>query len=88
MNKVTYKGKEYPLRNLTVILPEFNEEGDITIAPLSLQEAMEGKYEQNGTEEQEIDEQIYFYVNDDVFNNSAEDICKNHLDEEIEFIEE
>lgn len=80
MNKIEFKGKEYLTRTFLVSSPEFDGEREYTISTESLYEALGDNKEVCGSEESEIDNEIYFYVEDDVINLTAEEICKNHLD--------
>lgn len=90
MNTITYKGKEYPTRTFTVTSPEFGEEQTYTIATNSLFDAIskDDKHEVYGTLENAVDNKIYFYVEDEVIKLDAKEICANHLDIEMELIEE
>jgi hypothetical protein len=88
MNTIEYKGKQYPVRTFKVINPEFGEEQTYTIGVESLSEAMGGKYEIDGTEEQAIDETIYFYVEDANIVLTAKEIIENCLDVDMTLIEE
>lgn len=89
MDSITYKGKEYPVRTFTT---EF--EGDVSthmIATESLSTAIgiDENYDGNlDEEEEEIDQSIYYYVEDGVIEMDAEVICKDHLDVEMKFISE
>lgn len=88
MNTITYKGKEYSVRTLTM---ESEETGEVTytIADESLSKAMEANSpELEGRVEKAIDESIYFYVEEGVLDLSAEEICEKHLDIPFTFIEE
>jgi len=87
MNKVTYKGKDYPVRNL-VIKGDGISKMQVTLATESLVNAFNQEHETVGTEANLLDDQIYFYLEDDQIELDPETICKNHLDEEFEFIEE
>lgn len=88
-DSIKYKGKEYPVRTFTV-----NYEGDEhvhTIASESLAEAIGINDEYEGTlgdAEEKIDQSIYYYVEDVVIGMDAEEICKDHLDIEMEFVSE
>ena len=86
MNTITYKKTKYPTRTFNVICE--GEERTYTIATDSLYNAIEDKIEKWGSRENDIDCQIYFYVEDEVINLSAEEICKNHLDIEMTFVNE
>ena len=88
MEKVTRFGKDYPLRTLEVRYKDIvdpEETKAITIAPASLQEVL--NFEDDEAD-QVIDDEIYFYVDDEHFGKSGEEICKSHLDEEMHFIYE
>jgi len=89
MDTINYKGKEYPTRTFNVICE--GDERTYTIATDSLAEAIGINDEYDGTlgdEEENIDQSIYFYVEDEVINLDAEEICKDHLDVEMEFVSE
>ncbi len=87
MGTIEYKGKQYPTRLFIVNNPEFGENQTIRIANDSLDIAM-GNHSNHGEEETNVDDQIYFYVEDEVFDLSPEEICENHLDIPMKFIEE
>ncbi len=89
MKTINYKGKEYPVRTFLVISPELgDEETEITISVQSLIDDMDIEVEKEGTEEQLIDEDIYFYLEDSSINDSAEEICEKLLDIPFLLIEE
>ena len=88
MNVINFKGKEYPTRTFKVMSDEFDDEQIFTIATESLDEALGDNKEEWDTEENNIDCTIYFYVEDKVIDLDAKEICENHLDVEMEFIEE
>ena len=88
METIEYKGKQYPTRLFIVDNPEFGENQTIRIATDSLFEAFGGAYEIWDSEEHKIDNEIYFYVEDEVIELPPLDICKNHLDIPMKFIEE
>lgn len=83
-----YKGKQYRTRTL-IVEDSFREPVTIRIAPVSLYEAMggEGPFLYNSLEET-IDDSIYYYVQDEAINYSAEVICVKYLDEPFFLIEE
>lgn len=85
---IEYKGVKYPTRALFVGGLHLDEPQTHIIATESLSEALGENKEKIGTEENDIDCEIYFYVEDDVIGLDAEEICKNHLDTEFDFIEE
>ena len=83
---VEYKGVKYPTRIFNVIV-----EGELeqyTISVESLSEAMGDDKEKHDTEANNIDNQIYFYVEDEIIDLTGEDICENHLDVPMVFVEE
>lgn len=91
VESVTFEGKEYPVRTFDVRFIDEDrgdEENYITIAPESLSIAMGDNKEVEDTEANNLDCTIYFYVLDEHMGLEAEDICKNHLDEPIDFVEE
>lgn len=97
MNKIKYKGKDYPTRTFTMTSEDTGEMTvtiadetlEMVIGDETLEERISKKLGENVNEQSEkIDESIYFYVEEGVLDLSPEDICKNHLDEEFEFISE
>lgn len=87
VDSVEYKGKEYPVRTFDVIIPDVGEQ-TIIVSVQSLSDAMGEKKEIEGTKANDIDCQIYFYMDDDAIGLDAVDICKQHLDTELTLIEE
>ena len=86
MKTITFKGKEYPTRTFNVMF-----EGDrhqYKIATDSLYFALGDDKEKHGSEANEIDNEIYFYVEDEVIGIEASEICQDCLDEPMEFISE
>ena len=76
---ITYKGIDYETRDLTILI--YGETQDITIAPQSLETAMTLELmETEGTEENQIDGEIYFYIADEMLLLSDSDLAAN-LDE-------
>lgn len=86
---ITYKEKEFPTRTFTMTSEETGEV-TYTIAEDALFEAIskDNKHEDFGSAEHKIDESIYFYVEDGKLELPAEEICKDCLDIEFEFISE
>jgi len=84
---VTYKNREYKTRLFMVNNPEFGEKQIIRISTDSLNDAMGSKVHDKGIE-QDIDVTIYFYVADEVIDLEPTEICENHLDIPMKFIEE
>jgi hypothetical protein len=93
MNYIEYNGKKYKTRELTMIEKDW---GEVTrmIAGEDLYDAItkngedDETYEDETTEEGQIDCQIYHYVETHALDLSGEEICKSYLDMEFEFIEE
>jgi hypothetical protein len=83
---ITYKGKHYPTRMFTVGSDELGGLSTILISVQSLQDALGENKEVHGTLEEEIDSSIYFFVEDDKFNLTPEEICENHLDVPMKFL--
>ncbi len=85
---ITFKGKEYETRTFSVICDGY--EHDFTIADETLFEAIseQDEYLTDGTEAHTVDGEIYFYVEKGQLELSAEEICKDCLDVEMEFVEE
>ena len=88
MKTINFKGKKYPTRTFVVTNDDIEHEQEITISTESLSDAMGDDKEVHDTEANDIDCTIYFYVDNDVINLSAEEICANHLDEPFGIIEE
>lgn len=96
MDTVKYLGIKYPLRTLTVEHESSVGNSEITIAPESLitniQKTGDGYLGVEGEPEdikgEYIDSKVYHYVDDEVFYNSAEEICEKHLDIPMKFVEE
>jgi hypothetical protein len=88
MSVIIFKGNEYPTRTFVVISPEFKDERQYTISTERLYNSLGEKRETWGSEENDIDNKIYYYVEDEVINLEASEICKNHLDIPMELIEE
>jgi hypothetical protein len=88
MQNILFKGVEYPTRTFVVESPEFNDKRTYTISTESLSEALGDAKEEWDTPENDIDNTIYYYVEDEVIELTAEEICQNHLDIEMKFIEE
>jgi hypothetical protein len=87
MNAIEYKGKEYPTRLFIVNNPEFGENQTIRIGTYSLNSDL-GDAGSFGEEEELVDDEIYYYIDDSDFELTGEEICENHLDIPMEFIEE
>lgn len=85
MNKIKFKGKEYPTRTFIVKWSPENPTGElqIVIAPESLSVAM--GFSREGWK---LDEGIYHYVEDENINKPAKEICERYLDTKIELISE
>ena len=88
MNTIEYKGKEYPTRTFLVNSVEFDEPKELTIGTISLYNAFNDEHENHYTEANNVDCQIYYYVEDNLIGLSGKEICKHHLDIEMELIEE
>jgi hypothetical protein len=85
---ITYKGKQYPIRMFIVDSVEFGDVQTILISVQTLSDTLGENKEVHGTVEEEIDSTIYFFVEDDKFNLSPEEICNNHLDIPMKFMAE
>lgn len=88
MATIEYKDNKYPTRTFKVVLPDEGER-EITISIDALTDAFGEKHLDWGTPERNIDNTIYFYVEDSVIGLRPEIICAEHLDvPDIKFIEE
>lgn len=87
-NSILYKGIEYPTRTFNVVIPDEGIEREITISTQSLYDAIGEDKENDETEGGNIDNGIYFYVEDYIIYMNANDICWEHLDTPITFISE
>jgi len=74
---------EYPTRTFD-LKTKSNFRMEVTISTQSLLDVLD----LNAKRDMRIDKQVYFFVPDEVINLSAEEICKNHLDEEMILIKE
>ena len=88
VNYIEYNGVKYPTRTFVAESPEIGGKRTYTIATESLSEALGDKKEEWDTEENDIDCEIYFYVEGEVIGMDAEEICKNHLDVSMDFVSE
>lgn len=89
MRTITYKGEDYPVRVFKVELE--GEERIYDIANEDLVEAMKkhnGEEFWEGEEESMHDNDIYYYVDNDIFTLPAIEICEDYLDKPMKFIEE
>jgi hypothetical protein len=84
---IKFKGKEYPTRTFVV---EFDEmQHTYTIATESLAEALGVHSGEDLTgRAEDIDQSIYYYVEDDQIELGADEICNDLLDIPMEFIKE
>jgi hypothetical protein len=80
-DSITYDGKDYPVRVFEVVSLDGQIEGTYMIAQECLLDAMDD----NG---EDVDEEIYHYVEDEALFLSAEEICLKHLDMPFKLIEE
>ena len=86
MNTILFKDKEYPKRTLLVKIDGVKYL--ITIATESLSDAMGDEKEVFDTVANNIDNNIYFYILDELITLPPKELAENHLDTEITFIEE
>ena len=84
MNTIKHKGKEYPTRTFLVQMEDLDYPTELTIAKQDLSDELDLEREDDAN----IDEYIYFYVDNDDFDKTAEEICSTCLDEPITLIEE
>ena len=87
MNKITFKGQEYPTRTFVTLFE--GREATYTIATESLAEAL-GIHSDEGLvgRAEDIDQSIYYYVEDEQIELGADEICNDLLDVSMEFIKE
>lgn len=80
-DSIDYNGVRYPVRTLTATI---DTEADWThsflIAPESLLDALDDARENDDITAINVDNEIYHYVENAVFYESAENIAKNYLD--------
>lgn len=91
MNYIKYKGKTYSTRTFEVYLADETEDESetITVASTLLEEAIADKMEVTDSEEERIDNQIYFYLDyNDLINADAHKICSELLDEPYVLVQE
>lgn len=86
MSTVRYNGKDYLTRTFEVINDGFKE--SITIADEALMKAFGDDIAKWGDEANNIDEQIYFYLEVEKLELPASEIAEKHLDEPMEFVSE
>lgn len=84
MKYITYQEKEYPTRSFNIIID--GEEEEITIATESLEEDIEHGMFVTDSEEEGIDQGIYFYIEDHIIDQSVEEI-QQFIQENCEDIE-
>lgn len=83
---VTYKGKEYPVRDLTVMCEGQKREYRISVESLFI--AYGNAYDNEGTKAFELDNEIYYYVEDELIGIDAVEICEKWLDIPMEYEDE
>lgn len=83
MSTINYKGNFYPTRELSILIN--GEPTDVLIATQSLSDAFGNNIEKHNTTENDIDNTIYFYVDDKYMVLSDEDLALN-LDEEFNLV--
>lgn len=85
---VIFNGKTFPTRSFTVKPEEEDDEIQMTIAPLSLSKLLINQEtgQPINDDAKIIDDDIYFFVDDEFFNLPEEELCHNHLDEKYELV--
>lgn len=88
MQTINYKGTDYPVRTLTAIISGRTQ--TITIADTTLLSALEANNLHGDPDEEteNTDNEIYYYVGEGQLELSGEEICAEHLDEPITFVED
>jgi hypothetical protein len=84
---IRYKGTKYPTRSFQVSSKETGKM-DITISTVSLEAQIMDDGVPHSSLEEDIDSDIYFYLDDELMNLPAKTICKEHLDIPFRLIEE
>jgi hypothetical protein len=84
---VKYKDNEYRIRTF-IVIEDDGAETQRTIATQSLSDAMGEDKEVWDTKANDIDCQIYYYVEDEQIDLSPEDICQFYLDMPMKFVDE
>lgn len=86
---MTYNGKQYPIRIFSFEEQDGDGFNEYIIATSDLFTALCGHFEiPSELDAMAIDDEIYFYVEPDIFLLSGKEIVENHLDEKFTFVEE
>lgn len=75
MYYIKYKGKKYPARDIDNV-PGYEDEGTVTVAEISLWDAIKNDYAKEDEDAHAIDNEIFFYVENGF-------LTKNPSDEEL-----
>lgn len=78
---ITFQGNSYPARVLTIMLNDEPEE--VTVSVQSLSDVLMNEDKHVSDEAEQIDNGIYFFIQDDMINLPDAELAKN-LDEEFE----
>jgi len=78
-NHIEVNGKKFPLRTLVAVVGGVQQE--ITISVHTLESELHDDIEARLESSVNIDETIYFYVDDEDINRPAKQICEDCLDE-------
>ena len=89
-NTIEYQGKLYPTRTFEAYICDETEDDSryITIASSLLSDAMGDNILVEGSIEEQIDNKIYYYVDEAHLSYDAETICLECLDEAFILMEE
>lgn len=80
---ITFKGKTYPTRHVKLHFKEADHTADVIVSTESLNDALSEDVDNGLEEAKEVDNQIYFFIEDDQF---FEEIT--YLDQPVEMLEE
>jgi GTPase Era involved in 16S rRNA processing len=83
MDTVKFKDKSYPIRTFEVVY--YGDKRTFIVSVESLSKAMGEDKEKWNTEASRLDNEIYYYVKDDIIELPAKYICEHHLDVEMIF---
>lgn len=84
---IEWKGKEYPTRTLKLsekTANEYDEHDEVVVSVISLWDAMEEEYFNKDNEAEDIDDGIFYYVEDAFMEkNPSEKELQRYLEENL-----